>query len=170
MSAQVALLGGVILGIDEDSIVRTSRDAGLAPDAPVLVEIDDPVFPLEHRRGRASRHAGRVLALIATGNLKSPPSRRKDADIDVLDIGTMHRKRNIVLRLAGGRTGVAPDTARLVDDLGPLEGKRNRSGSRHQQARSLNAPLEVQLPPPPVIARALSFRQGPKQSRGPPIG
>ncbi len=49
MRAEVALFRRVILGIDEDRIVRTGRNACLAADADLLVEVDDAVAPAEHR-------------------------------------------------------------------------------------------------------------------------
>ena len=70
MRAEVALLRRVILGIDEDRIVRARGDARLASDARRLVEVDDAVGPAVHRGGRASGDAGCILALIAASYLK----------------------------------------------------------------------------------------------------
>ena len=55
--AQVALLRRVVLGIDEDRIVRAGRDAGLAADADRLVKIDDAVLAAVHRPVGHAAHA-----------------------------------------------------------------------------------------------------------------
>jgi len=49
VGAQVALLGGVVLRVDEDRVVRRDSDAGFTPDTDRLVEIDDPVRTPIHR-------------------------------------------------------------------------------------------------------------------------
>ena len=74
--AEVALLGRVILGVDEDRVVGAGRDAGLAADADRLVEVDDAVRPPVHRRGRAGR---RRTARRRTGCSASPGRRAAPA-------------------------------------------------------------------------------------------
>ena len=63
--AEVALLGGPRVRIDEQLIVRASDHARPAADARVAVEIDDAVTAPEQRVGRADLHARRFRALIA---------------------------------------------------------------------------------------------------------
>ena len=72
VSAEVALLGRVIFGVDEDGVVGAGGDAGLASDADGLVEIDDAVRPLVHGLGRAGGDTGWIFTLVAAGNLKGP--------------------------------------------------------------------------------------------------
>ena len=130
MGAKIALLGGLILGVDEDGVVGAGGDAGLAPDAAPLVEIDDPVSPLVHRRRGAGSDARRVLALIATGHLVGPAGVREDSLVDVLHVRPRHAQRHVVLRLAGRRTGVAPDAAGLVQHLDPARQRRPAHAAR----------------------------------------
>jgi hypothetical protein len=117
--AEVALLRRVVFRVDEDGIVRAGGHARLAADADRLIEIDDAVVAFEHRARRAGRHARRMRALVAARHLMRPARLRIFADIDMLDIGARHRDRHEIFRLAGGRTGMATDTARLIDDLSP---------------------------------------------------
>ncbi len=132
MGAEVALLGRVVVGVDEDRVIGTRGDARLAADADRLVEVHDPVRTPVHRRGRAGVDAGRIVALVAAGDLEAAPGGRVDAHVDRLDIGAGDRQRHLVLRLAGGRAGVAADAPRLVDDLGP-EGRQGLSAGHGTQ-------------------------------------
>src|ERR1035441_794768 len=68
--AQVAFLGRVVVGIDEDRVIRAGGDARFAADTGRLVEVDDTVRPLVHRAGRACAYALRVRALIAANDLE----------------------------------------------------------------------------------------------------
>ena len=122
MRAEITFLGGMVFGIDEDRVVRTSSHAGFAADADRFIEIDYAVGALEHRSGRAGDDAGRVRALIATGHLVRATHLWKHTDIDVLDVGARHPDGHHVFRLAGSRTRMAADTASVIDDLGPLHG------------------------------------------------
>src|SRR3954452_5783963 len=70
VSAEIAFLRRVILGIDEDGIVRASGHTCLAPNTDVLVKIDNSVFSLEHRRGRTGGRTRRMRALVTSRNLK----------------------------------------------------------------------------------------------------
>ena len=70
--AEVALLGGVRVRIDEQLIVRARRHARAAPDARVAVQIDDAVAAAEEGVGRADVHARRVVALIAEHREEQP--------------------------------------------------------------------------------------------------
>ena len=120
MSAEVAFLGRVIFRVYEDGIVRTRRHAGFATDADRLVEIDNAVSALEHRSCRASRYARRMSALVAARNLMRTPRLRKCSDFDMLHVGAGHRQRNKIFGLTRGCAGMAANTSRVVNDLGPL--------------------------------------------------
>ena len=63
--AEVALLGGMRVRIDEQLIVRACDHARAATDARRGVEIDDAVTSPEERARGADVHARRVRALIA---------------------------------------------------------------------------------------------------------
>ena len=121
----------MIFRIDEDRVVRTGGDAGLASDADVLVEVDDTVGPAIHRRCRARGDARRVIALIAARHLKGAARRGKLADVDRLHIRAIDAEGNGVFGFAGGGARMASDALRVVDDLGPLEG----SGFNSRQAQ-----------------------------------
>ena len=117
--AQVALLGRVVLGVDEDRVVRARRDARLAADADRLVEVDDPVRPPVHGLRRAGCGARRVRALVAPGHLEGPPDLGKCPDLHRLDVGAGNPQRDLVLALARRRAGMAANALVLVDDLDP---------------------------------------------------
>jgi hypothetical protein len=141
--AEVALLGRVIFGVDEDRVVGTGRHAGLATDADPFVEVDDAVGPPVHGRGGAGGDTGRVLALVAARHLKGPTGLRKRTHVDVFDVGSVHAQRNVVLGLAGRAAGMASNARRLVDDLGPASRGRThrpRLGRGHPAASPREAP------------------------------
>ena len=131
--AEVALLGRVVLRIDEDRVVGARSDARLAADADRLVEVDDAVGTAVHRRGGTRRDARRVVTLVAAGDLERAPSLRKAPGVHVLHVRPGHGERHFVLRLARGRARVATDAPRVVDDLRPHGLGRcvHRSGRRH---------------------------------------
>lgn len=115
MRAKIALLGRVVARVDKDRIVRTSRDASLAPDANRLVKVDDPVRTAKHRRRRAGRDARRVIALIATRYLKCSTRGWKRADVDRFDIRSGNGQRDVVFRLASRRARMTTNTPCMVD-------------------------------------------------------
>ncbi len=123
MSTEIALLRRMILRVDENGVIRTSRHARLAPDADPLVEIHDPVRTSEHRPGRTRRHTRSVLTLITAGHLKRPPRLRKHPHIHRLHISPGHPQRHLVLRLTRRRARMTTNTHRLVDHLHPTGGR-----------------------------------------------
>ncbi len=138
LRAEVALLRGVVLRVDEDRVVGTGRDARLAADADRFVEIDDAVRPLVHRRRRTSVRARRILALVAARDLKRAAHVGKDADVGVLHVGAVHGERHAVFRLAGRGAGVATDAAAVVDDFRPAHRRRgNRGDGRLNRHRGI---------------------------------
>ena len=120
MSAEVTFLSGMIVGVDEDGIVGTSRHTCFAADADRFIEIHNAVGALEHRGGRTSGHTRRVRALVAPGDLMRSPCLRKDTYVDVFDVGARDANRHDIFRFTGGGAGVAADATRVVDYLGPL--------------------------------------------------
>src|SRR5207237_423479 len=109
------------------------RDARLAADADVLVEVDDAVGAAIHRRGGTGGYARRMLTLVAAGDLESAARRRELPDVDVLDVGAIDAEGDGVLRLARGAAGMAADAAGLIDDLSPLHrfGHRGKLSREH---------------------------------------
>ena len=128
MAAEVALLSGVILRVDEDRVVRARRDARLAADADRLVEVDEPVGALIHRRGRARRDARGVLAHIAAGDLERPARLREEADVHRFHVRTGHADGDLVLGLTCSRARMAADAQGLIEHLRPLRRASIRSG------------------------------------------
>ena len=122
--AHVALLGRMVLGVDEDGVVGARGHARLAADADALVEVDDAVLAAEHRLGRAGTHARRIGALVAPGHLEGAAGLRELADIHGLHVGPGYPDRNFVLALAGGRARVASDALVLVEHLQPAHASR----------------------------------------------
>lgn len=120
MSAEVTFLSRVILGVYEDSVVRTRGHTRFAPDANRLIEINNAVGSLEHRSRRTSRYAGRMSALVATRHLVCTPRLRECADFYVLNVRAGHRQRNKILGFTRSGAGVATNTTRMVNDLGPF--------------------------------------------------
>ena len=117
--AQVALLRRVVLGVDEDRVIRARGDARLAADADLLVEVDDPVLAAVHGLRGTGVDAGSVCALVAASHLESPPDLRERPDVHGFDVGPGDSERDFVLALARRSTGVAADAAILVQHLHP---------------------------------------------------
>jgi hypothetical protein len=59
-------------------------------------------------------------ALIATRYLVGAARLRKNSYIDVLDVSARHGERDEILRLAGGRAGMAANAASVIDYLSPI--------------------------------------------------
>jgi hypothetical protein len=113
--AEVALLRGVRVGVDEELIVRARLHARAAADAAVAVEIDDPVTPFEQRAGRADARARRFFALIAEHRKEEAARVGKRPLLDRLHPAAIHADRDFVLRLARDRAGMTSDALSEVD-------------------------------------------------------
>ena len=121
MNAVVALLGGVVMGVDVERVVGTGLHAALATDAEAGVEVDYPVVSPEQRVGGTDRHAGSVGAVVAPHDREGPLGVGPGPRLDVLDPGAVHAQGYVMLGLARHRTGVAADARRLVDDEAELQ-------------------------------------------------
>ena len=115
MSAVVALLGGIRIRVDVQGVVWASLHAGLAPDAPVSVEIHDAVVAAIQRGDRTDRYAGRILALVAAHHRKKAARIGILAFLDVLDPGAKRSKRDFVLRFASYGAGMTADALAMID-------------------------------------------------------
>jgi hypothetical protein len=62
---EVALLNDRDQGVDISRIVRAGGKTVFTADTAMLIDDDDPVFPLPGSLYRAIDHAGRVVTLIA---------------------------------------------------------------------------------------------------------
>jgi hypothetical protein len=115
MRAEMALGGGAIVGIHVNRIVRTGLHAGFAANATLGIKIDNPIFTLKHRRHGTDGDAGRLLAMIATRDLKYATRVGEDALLDVLDPGPVHAHGYMVLGFACHRAGVTSDALAVID-------------------------------------------------------
>ena len=115
MRAEMAFRGGAIIRIHVNRIVGTGLHAGLAANAAVGVEIDDPVLALVHRGHRTDRDAGRLLAMIAARDLKYAARVWENALLDVLHPGPIHAYWHMVFGFARHRAGVASDAFAVID-------------------------------------------------------
>src|SRR6266566_2055041 len=109
MRAEVTFFRGMIFGVDEDRVVRTSSHARLAADADRFIEIDDAVGTLEHSGGRTGDDARRVCALIAARDLMGAANLWEDTDVDMFDVSAGNTDRHNIFRFAGSRARVAAD-------------------------------------------------------------
>src|SRR5208282_1133453 len=115
MRAKMALGRGAIVRIHINRVVRTGLHAGLAANAAVGIEIDDPVLALVHRGHGTDGDAGRLLAMVAARNLKYAARVGENAFLDVLDPGPVHAHRHLVLGFARHRTGVTTNALAVID-------------------------------------------------------
>src|SRR5437879_345624 len=116
MCAEVALVGGAGIGVDEDGVVRTGIHTCLAANAAAVVEVDDAVVPSEERIRGADRDARGIVTVVAAHHRVEAPRVGKDPLFDVLNPGPVDPQRNTKLRLAGDGAGVAADARILVDE------------------------------------------------------
>jgi len=131
MCAEVTFLSRMIVGIDEDRIVRTRCHAGFATDTDRLIEVDNAIGTFKHGRGWTSSCTRSMRALVAAGDLVSSSGLRKHSDVNVLDVSACDRDRNYVFRFARSRAGVTSNTASVVDYLCPLNRARGTRGACH---------------------------------------
>ncbi len=61
-----------------------------------------------------------MRALVAARYLMSTSRLWELADVDMLDVSTRYRERDLVLRLTGGRACMAANATRMINDLGPF--------------------------------------------------
>ena len=102
VGAVVALGSRSRVRVHVNGVVRTSLQAGLAPNADVPVEFDDSVRSLVHRSDGANPNAGRILTVIAPRDLKMPGDVGERPRFDALDPGPIDPERDAVFALACG--------------------------------------------------------------------
>ena len=124
MGAKVTLLGGMILRIDKDGVVRTGGNAGFTANTNGFVEIDYAIRASVHRSGRASWDARWVITLVTAGDLEGAARMGKDANINILHIGAVDRQRHLIFGFTGRATGVTADTFIVVNDFRPFAWRR----------------------------------------------
>jgi hypothetical protein len=116
MGAEIALGCRVVVGIDIQSIVRTSLHAALATDAAPVVEINDAIGPPVESARRTNFRARGVIAVIASHHAEVSGSMREFALFNMLDPRPENAHRYLVLFFARDRAGMASDTTVLIYD------------------------------------------------------
>ncbi len=149
VDAVVALLGGVLVGIDVQGVVGTCLHARLASDAPRGVEVDDPVVPVVQGTGRADADARGVGAVIASHHPEVALGVWPRPLLDVFHPGSVDSQRHLVLGLAGDRAGMTADARVLIDDE-PV--------ARHQPSPLTSMDLLLAIPRLPTAQASDSFR------------
>jgi hypothetical protein len=116
MRAEIALGRSVVVGINVESIVRTSLHASLATDAEPVVEINDTVRPPVQGAGGTDLGARRVIAMVAPHHPEVARAVGKLTLFDMLHPSAKYAHRHLVLLFAGDRAGMTPNTPILIDD------------------------------------------------------
>lgn len=135
--AKVALRRGAFVWINVDGIVGTGLHAGFAADTAFRTEIDDAVSALVHRRDRADRDAGGILAVIATGDLKNAAGVREGSLLDIFHPSAVDAQWDMVFGLARDSAGVTADALAVIDDESVSHPEGLFRG-RHRSAGSLS--------------------------------
>ena len=131
--AHVALVRRVGLGVDVQRVVRAGVHARLAPDAVVVLEVDDAVLGPIERRGRADLHARRVVALVASHHRELAGDVGERTGLDVFHPGAVHPEGDVVLAFAGDGAGVTADATVAVEE--ETQSCHPHSVGRHQVRR-----------------------------------
>lgn len=121
MGAKVALLGAVGIGIYIYGIIGTRSDAGLTADAPVPIKVNYAVRPTMHGGSRTDIYTRRLIALVASIDLKVPSHVGESAHFHLFYVSPCYANGNIVLLLTGDGTGVASDASVVVDYHSPFD-------------------------------------------------
>jgi hypothetical protein len=112
----MALSGGPGVWIDVKRVVRARLHTSLTADAAVIIEINDAVAsPIKCVRW-TNFDARSAVTVVATENAKVPAGMRKFPFFDILHPSSEDPHRDLVFLFAGHSTGVATDTAFLIDD------------------------------------------------------
>ncbi len=115
--AEIAFLHCPCFGVRVACTVRTGLDARLASDARVLVNPDDAVGLLPGSPGGTTADAGRVLAVHAYERIVGHADVRENTvRPGSEDRVVNHVEGQLVIHLAGNRTGMASDAPPRVHD------------------------------------------------------
>ena len=101
-------------------VVGTCDGAGVAADAFVLIDHDNPVFPRKGRAAGTGLFARRLVTLIAQGGNMDAPDIGKGANLDHEGAGEEDVLGQGILHLAGDNTGVAADAALQIKYHAPF--------------------------------------------------
>src|SRR6266498_2678437 len=112
----------MIFGIDKDSVVRAGGHTRFTPNADRFVEIDDAIRAIKHRCGWAGGYTRSVRTLVAACHLVRPPHLRKNPHVNMLNVGSRHRKWHHILGLTRSCTSVTTNASSVVDYFRPLYG------------------------------------------------
>ena len=113
--AEIAFLRRHRVGVDEELIIRTGRDAGFTPDAPIRVQVHDSVAASEKRLRRANVLTGRIVALIAQDGQKFPSGAREGAFFNLFHPASPDADGNIVFRFTRDCASMTSDAGFEVD-------------------------------------------------------
>ncbi len=116
MGAEIALGRRVVVGIDIQSVVRTSLHAALATDAASVVEINDAIGPPVESARRTNFRTRRVIAVIAPHHAEVSGSMWEFALFNMLDPSPKNAQGHLVFFFARHRAGVTSNTTVLIDD------------------------------------------------------
>jgi hypothetical protein len=133
VSAEITFRCGVVVRFDVKGVVRTGLHTGLAPNAEVVVKVNDAIGAVEEGYSRANLDTWRVVAVVTPEYCEVTPGVGKFAFFDVLDPCAVNTYRNIMFFLAGYRASVTSYTAILIDDktvTHSLKGNPRGSGSK----------------------------------------
>ena len=108
------------LGVDVDGIVGTGGYAGLASDAFVSIEVNNAVGASVHGGCWTCVNAGRLVTLVAAGDLEVSLGVGEAPNIHLLHVSTSNPQRDAVFLFAGNRTGMTADAPVLVYDFAPF--------------------------------------------------
>jgi hypothetical protein len=113
---EVALLDDRNQGVNIPRIVRTGGKTVFAADASVLVNNNDPIFPLPSRLDRTVDDTRRVFTLIAEIGKEVTRDIGIPSFFNHLYPRAIDSDGNAVLCLARDRTGVTADATPEIDD------------------------------------------------------
>jgi hypothetical protein len=113
---EVAFLDNRNQGVNVPRIVRTGGQTVFATDATVLVNNNDPIFPLPGRLDRTVDDTGGVFTLIAEIGKKVTRDVGISPFFNHLYPRAIDSYGNAVFCLTGNRTAMAPDATPEVDD------------------------------------------------------
>lgn len=137
VSAVITFCRSVSLWIDIECVVGAGLHTSFAANAAAVVEVDHAIFAAIESCDWADFDTRGVVTVIATHHRKKPSRVRKLSLFDVLNPGSIDADRDVVFRLACDGTGVATNTAAVVDDeseVGQLDDacERGRKSNRSQ--------------------------------------
>jgi hypothetical protein len=113
--APVTFLSDLPPRVDIPYSIRTGRHAVSTADAPVWIDIDNPIRTFDAGIDRTDCHTNRLFTVIAEDRQEELLGVRILSFLHFFDPRSPYAKRNIIFTLAGQRTSIAPDALSQVD-------------------------------------------------------